>query len=259
MQGLRPIEAAASQRAISAAAALVASSKRIAESLSAQRPGSAEAKPAPKRKPLVKNMSTTIGRDLMAELHDGDEADDDGAMQAKFHPGSLDQTDGSSSGPLAARVHRCEGALDAIAGLEVAAAPWMEAAGVAAMVSLTQNRTMMAMKEARAAASLADIAKEKLDDLDGRLDGGLQLHVALESAHPGETPRPIVRGMLAHISHQLGEAEAQLEAGKQDLAIAEESHARLQQCLGRVSFLRSVASRLAIAGRVIRTPLSTAV
>ena len=125
----------------------------------------------------------------------------------------------------------------------------MEISGIAAMVSLTQNRTMMAMKEARAAASLADIAKEKLDDVEGRLDGALQLHVALSSAQPGENPRPIVRGLMAHLAHQLSGAEDHLEQAKQDLAAAEESHARLQRCLGKVRFLKSVASRLCFETR----------
>ena len=189
--------------------------------------------------------------DLLAQLeHDEDGVDDpDESRQRRQKAGSLDSIDGSASGPLAGKVHRCEGALDAIALLEVSAASWMECCGVAAIVSNTQSRTMMAMKEARAAASVADLAKEKLDDVDGRLDGGTTLYVLLAAAHPHENPRPLVRGLLGEYSHALHAAERELEANRADLAMAEESHAKLHQTLGKVAFLRMAATRLAFETR----------
>ena len=64
-------------------------------------------------------------------------------------PGSRLEFDGSAVGPLAGRVHCCEGALDAVAELESGSSPRAELSGVASMLTSIQSRTLLAMVRAR--------------------------------------------------------------------------------------------------------------
>ena len=206
---------------------------------------------------MQRGMTSVMPEGLLARL----EAADEGSPGGSPKPQDGDQVglDGSAAGPLAGRVHRCEGALDAVAMLEANAAPWMEVAANGPMLVAMQSRTMLAMREARAADSLHDLAKEKLDDVDGRLSAGTRLYASLTAAADGGTgatgmsatnaPKHILRAALSQHTSQLAAAEAELESAKMVLELAESAHAKVNHAMGRVVVLRSVASRAAYEQR----------
>ena len=236
------MEAAAMARAASAVRASTAAAKRTIDAhMSAHRN-----QVVPGQKPGLRAMGSVIPQHVLFAI------EGEGSRLSRG-PMDLDSThgiDGSAAGPLAARVGRCEGALDAIAALESYASPWMEMAGMAAMVDASQSRAMLAMKEARAANSLVDLAQEKLDDLEGRLDAGLRLHVTFTGvAEAQSAPRPIIKGLLSSLTSELVEAEAELAADEKERTLAEEANSKLHLARGRVALLRAVASRAAVEQR----------
>jgi hypothetical protein len=149
--------------------------------------------------------------------------------------------DGSPSGSLAGRVHRCEGALDAVAELEAATCPWMELAGVGSMVHAAQARALHAMGEARAATDLRELGAEKMDDINGRLDAGTRLFVLLRGMDPTAAPRSMLRAAHADLVRQQRDADAEAHAAASELRSVELCHAKLHYCLGRVTVLRTFA------------------
>ena len=85
--------------------------------------------------------------------------------------GTLVDVDTSSTGRDAAEVQRCEGGLDSLAQCEVLS-PLQELVGQASLLHDSQRRALLRLQEARARNNVADLARRKLWNLDGRIEAG---------------------------------------------------------------------------------------
>ena len=76
----------------------------------------------------------------------------------------------------------------------------------------------VAFAQVRAASDLADLAREKNEDIDGRLEAGTRLYMLLSTAAGAhKSPRPILRSALAELTHQMGDLEAEVDAAQAEL------------------------------------------
>ena len=68
-------------------------------------------------------------------------------------------------------MQRCEGGLDSLAQCEVLS-PLQELVGQASLLHDSQRRALLRLQEARARNNVADLARRKLWNLDGRIEAG---------------------------------------------------------------------------------------
>ena len=135
---LRPMEAHVSQMMLQASYAYARAVTNTVEAHT----DIASAQPGASRPRLVAR-SSVITDSLLGEVEGQDGASRTAGL--RLHA----SVDGSAAGPLAGRVHRCEGALDEVAELEARLCRRLELASISAMVSHSQHCTLLAMKEVR--------------------------------------------------------------------------------------------------------------
>ena len=157
-------------------------------------------------------------------------------------PSTID-VDTSSAGDDASEVQRCEGGLDTLAQCTTLSA-LQELAGQAALLHDKQRRALLRLQEARARNRVTELARKKLCNLDGRLEAGTQLYVALQKGTNAQQCRAIARrarqraeALLARARTELGAASAAQESRDRCLA-------QLQQATGSLQVVRLVTERL---------------
>ena len=153
--------------------------------------------------------------------------------------------DTSVAGRDAAEVQRCEGGLDCLAQCE-ALSPLQELVGQASLLHDSQRRALLRLQEARARNNVAELASTKLWNLDGRIEAGTQLYVALQGGRTGAQGRAIVRrarqraeGAIVLARQQLTEVQAAQDSRDKCLA-------SLQQATGSLHVVRVVTEQLVL-------------
>ena len=133
-------------------------------------------------------------------------------------------------------MQRCEGGLDSLAQCEVLS-PLQELVGQASLLHDSQRRALLRLQEARARNNVADLARRKLWNLDGRIEAGAALYVALQGARNSAQCRAVARrarqraeAAILHARQQLSEVQAAQEG--RDRCLASLQQARLGLGLG---------------------------
>ena len=130
--------------------------------------------------------------------------------------------DASAVGAVALKVHRCEGALDTVAATR--ARRGSSTCGQAASFHETQRRALLHLQAARARERVVSLAREKLYNLDGRLEMGERLY--------GSSSAGSAKALARNIKLR---AEAQLAHAREARVAAKGAQSARERSLGRSS------------------------
>ena len=166
------------------------------------------------------------------------------AEQSEAHEWPLpDEDDFSPVGSAATSVQKHEGALAALTMLKQNV-PLGQTDAIAAMFFERQRSALLRVKAARAKHQMADLAREKLTNLDGKLEMGTELTILLSSA-PEASHNQLLRQVRHRIEGRVEQAEKALDKAKTAQATYEKALVRMHRAGGRLPVLRVAAENAA--------------